>query len=104
DDGGLPRTWLCLPVLIWAALRFGQRGSATSVTVLALMAIGGVLRRSGSLAPDDSERSLAMLQIFLAVTAVASALLAAMVAERKRLATALQDAYLELGMRFERQR
>lgn len=75
--------FLCMPVLIWAALRFGPRETATGLAFVAAIAVAQTLR-SGPSGSADRNESLILLQTFMAVTAVTLLVLAAVVAERRR--------------------
>ena len=46
-ERGFPLAYLCMPFLIWAALRLGRREAATAVIVLGALAIWGTLRGYG---------------------------------------------------------
>jgi PAS domain S-box-containing protein len=81
---GQPLTFLCLPPLVWAAFRFGQRETAAAIAILSGLAIGGTLRGLGPFADGPRNESLLLLQAFLGTMAVMSIMIAAVVAERKR--------------------
>ena len=76
--------YMIFPAGMWAALRFGPRGaSATTLTVATmtvLYTVGGLGPFSGS----DPTTNLLLLQVFLAMFAVSTLLLAAAVAESRR--------------------
>ena len=78
-----PLEFLCVPLLIWTAFRFGQREVATAVAVLSAIAIVGTLRGFGPFARDTQNESLLLLQAFMGVTAVMSLALGAVVTERQ---------------------
>jgi len=77
-------TFLCVPPLIWAAFRFGQKGTATAIALLTVLATWGTVRGVGPFAHGPPNESLLLLQAFLGTMAVMSLLIAAVVAERKR--------------------
>ena len=80
------------PFVIWAALRFGQRG-ATLVTLLAsILAITGTVTGSGPFAYGSRHESLVLLQLFLGVVAVTGLFLSAAIAERDRAEAERADA------------
>ena len=81
---GEPLTFLCVPPLIWAAFRFGQKGTATAIALVAVLATWGTVRGVGPFADGPPNESLLLLQAFLGTMAVMSLLIAAVVAERKR--------------------
>jgi diguanylate cyclase (GGDEF)-like protein len=78
-----PLEFLCLPLLVWTALRFGQREAATAIVVLSAIAITGTLRGFGPFARGTHNESLLLLQAFIGVTAVMSLVLGAVVSERR---------------------
>jgi diguanylate cyclase (GGDEF)-like protein len=78
-----PLEFVCVPFFIWAAFRFGPREVATAVVLLSAIAIGGTLRGFGPFVRETQNESLLQLQAFMAVTALTSLALAAVVCERK---------------------
>jgi integral membrane sensor domain MASE1 len=79
-----PLDYLCIPILIWAAFRFGQRETATTAFVIAMLAIWGTLRGFGPFVGETQNESLLLLQAFLGVTTLMALAFAAMVEERRR--------------------
>jgi diguanylate cyclase (GGDEF)-like protein len=79
-----PVEFLCIPFLIWAAFRFGQREAATALAVLAGLAIWGTMRGTGPFVRASHNESLLLLQAFMGVVVVMTLVLAAEVAERKQ--------------------
>jgi diguanylate cyclase (GGDEF)-like protein len=82
-------TFLCLPVLLWPAFRFGQREAATAAAILAAIAVAGTLRGLGSFARETPNDSLLLLQSFMGTSALTAVAVAAVVTERKRLESRL---------------
>jgi PAS domain S-box-containing protein len=79
-----PLEFLCLPVLVWAAFRFGPRETATLNIVLAGVAVVGTLRGYGAFAREEPAIALLLLQACLGVVAVMPlALAAAALAQRR---------------------
>ena len=74
---------LCIPILLWAAFRFGAREAATTVVALAAIAIRGTLRGAGPFAQSSPNASLLLLQSFLGVASVTGLVVAAAVAARR---------------------
>ncbi|MGH7730903.1 MAG: MASE1 domain-containing protein [Candidatus Eiseniibacteriota bacterium] len=93
---GISLMFLCVPPLIWAAFRFDQRMAATAVLLLAALAVGGTLGRFGPAQRSELNQSLLVLQVFLGVMAVTTLALAAVVAERRRAARAVESTSDEL--------
>lgn len=78
-------TFLCVPPLMWAAFRFGQRETATMIGVLGVLATWATVRGLGPFSTDGpANQSLLLLQGFLGTMAVMSLLIGAVVAERRR--------------------
>src|SRR5262249_30077233 len=94
----VPLGFLCFPVLLWPALRFGRRETATAILVLAVVAFAGTLSGSGPFARQASHKSVLLLQSFLGVISVMSVTLATDVFERKNAAVALKRREKELNL------
>jgi PAS domain S-box-containing protein len=77
-------TFLCVPPLMWAAFRFGQRETATMIGVLGVLAIWATVRGLGPFSDGPANQSLLLLQGFLGTMAVMSLLIGAVVGERRR--------------------
>jgi PAS domain S-box-containing protein len=86
---GDPLTFLCVPPLMWAAFRFGQRETATTIGMLAVVATWATVRGLGPFADGPANESLLLLQAFVGTMAVMSLLIGAVVAERRRDETTL---------------
>jgi signal transduction histidine kinase len=84
-----PLTYLVFPPLIWAALRLGSRGASLAVAVAAGFAIAETTRRVGPFAVDSVTHSVLATQLFLAVSALSTLCLAAVVSEREAFAASL---------------
>src|SRR5437879_2676615 len=83
-----PLEFLSIPVLVWAAFRFGRREAATAILILSGMAIWGTLHGLGPFVQPTRNASLLLLQAFTGVSAVMTLTLAAVVAERR---TAMEE-------------
>ena len=69
---GLGRgTYLLAPVLIWAAVRFEQRGVTTTLLLLCGIGVSGALQRQGVVEGDTLHDRLLFIQGYAAVTAPA---------------------------------
>ena len=99
----LPLSFMCLPLLIWAAFRFSQREAATVIFVISSMAIWGAAHGVGPFIQGSPNRSLVVLQLFLGVMAVTTAVLSAMVSERRRVLEAVSQASNAFGLRLQKQ-
>ncbi|HEX5648785.1 MAG TPA: MASE1 domain-containing protein [Steroidobacteraceae bacterium] len=78
-----PLPFLCIPPLIWAAFRFGQREVATSVLLLSAIATWATARGFGPFATAGDNESLLLLQAFMVTIAVLTMSVAGLVWERK---------------------
>lgn len=80
--------FLCIPVLMWAALRFDPEVASSLVVGVSTLAVVGFLRSEPSAAGWSRNQALVLLQIFMAITTITTLALAAVVAERRRAALA----------------
>jgi signal transduction histidine kinase len=74
--------YVVFPVLIWAALRFGPAGAATAVAITSCLTVWNTARGSGPFVRESITHSLLASQLFVAVAALTSLILAAVTAER----------------------
>jgi signal transduction histidine kinase len=74
--------YIVFPVLIWAALRFGAVGAATSVAIVSALTVWNTAHGSGPFVRASITHSLLATQLFVAVAALTSLVLAAVTAER----------------------
>jgi len=79
-----PLVYMVFPSLIWAALRFGSRGATLAICISAGVTIITTTHHDGAFAYHSISHSVHALQLFVAVSAVSTLLLAAAVAERGR--------------------
>ncbi|HKD20139.1 MAG TPA: EAL domain-containing protein [Thermoanaerobaculia bacterium] len=79
-----PLEFLFLPLLVWAAFRFGQREASLACLILAAIAVAGTRAGLGPFQQASRNESLLLLQAFLAVVSITTTALAAVVAERRR--------------------
>jgi diguanylate cyclase (GGDEF)-like protein len=80
-----PLEYLCIPFLLWSALRFGQKEAAAVTVMLSAIATWGTLHGFGPFVAPDKNSSLLLLQAFMAIVAVMTMALAAMSAERRHM-------------------
>jgi signal transduction histidine kinase len=81
--------FLIFPFVIWGALRFGQGGSSCVSVLIATIAVYETAAGRGPFVAHDSVHNAALLELFLAVSAVTGMLLAAAVREREQAEAAL---------------
>jgi len=85
-----PLSFLAIPPLLWAAVRFGRREAATAVVVLMTIAVGGAMRGFGPFAALPPTHALLVLQSFVATMALMTLVVAALVRSREREHSLLQ--------------
>jgi diguanylate cyclase (GGDEF)-like protein len=82
--GGPALGFLCVPALIWAALRFDPRAAATAVALVSALAVTVTVGPLQELSREARNAQLVLLQAFMGVMSVTILVLAAVVAERRR--------------------
>ncbi len=82
---GFPLTIVLFPILIWSALRFGARETATILAAFSGVAVWGAVHGVGPFASVTPAAPLRLLQLFLCATGVTGLAMAAVVDERNRL-------------------
>lgn len=75
---------LLSPLLIWAAIRFEQRGAARATLLVSAIAVWATARGHGPFARQTIEEGLFSLQAFMALTAGTFLVLGVITAERRR--------------------
>ena len=94
--------WLCLPVLLWTALRFGPKECVAGATVVSVLAIRNTLDGLGPFANHPPNHALLMLQCFISVLMLATLATAAESRERRAREVELQLLNRELEERVGR--
>ena len=84
-----------IPLLIWAALRFGLGGISVSMLVITFQAIWGTMRGHGPFLTQTPAENATALQLFLLVTATPLMLLAVVIEEERRSKEALHESNQE---------
>lgn len=84
-----------MPLLLWAAVRFGVPGNCAAVLVLGALSTWGVLQGSGPFTSDMPVVNALSLIMYLVVTCVPLLLLAALIEERRLQANAARSADTE---------
>jgi diguanylate cyclase (GGDEF)-like protein len=89
-DRNYPLDFLCLPVLLWAALRFDTRAVSGTLLMMSALAIWGTLQGYGPFARSTREESLLLLQAFLGAASLMTLTLSAVVSSRRRVTDQLR--------------
>ncbi|HZX89845.1 MAG TPA: MASE1 domain-containing protein [Rudaea sp.] len=79
-----------IPLLIWAALRFGLGGISASMLVITVVAIWGTMRGHGPFLAQTPEENALALQLFLLMAATPLLLLAVAIDDERRSKEALR--------------
>jgi PAS domain S-box-containing protein len=91
SEAPFSRTYALFPLLIWAALRFGQLGAVSLLALVAAFAVHGTAVGLGPFSHGTSRDNLLSLQLFVATGTVTFLLLCAAMEERRRSQRALQQ-------------
>ena len=90
-----------IPLLIWAALRFGLGGISVSMLIITFQAIWGTMRGHGPFLAQTPAENATALQLFLLVTATPLMLLAVVIEEERRSKEALRESANLMGLAAE---
>ncbi|MGE0547932.1 MAG: MASE1 domain-containing protein [Kofleriaceae bacterium] len=90
---GMPfrQPYMMFPVILWAAIRFEQRGAVTISLATCAMAIYGTITDRGPFASDTLHQGLMHAQAFMAVLSITGIMLAAAISERRRALQVRED-------------
>jgi signal transduction histidine kinase len=91
--GVFGRAYMFFPLLIWAALRFGQRGAVSTAFIVSVIAVAGTAIGSGPFVSADLHESLFALQIFMGIAAATFLIMGASMSERSRAEEAIRLAH-----------
>lgn len=80
----IPLSYMVLPIVMWSALRFGNRGAATTTFAIASFAVVATALGRGPFARETLFEGLKALHLFLGYIAVTALTLAAAVTERTK--------------------
>jgi|GEM_PF-2137704 len=86
-----PLSFFCLLPVLWTAIRFGPRETATLVVFLACMAFTGTLNGVGPFAMDGPNTSLSLLQAFLVIASMTGLMLSVAIQERRLAEKVLEE-------------
>ncbi|MEE9599439.1 MAG: MASE1 domain-containing protein, partial [Anaerolineales bacterium] len=89
--------YVIFPFMIWAALRFGQRGASTAILLVSGIAIWGTASGMGPFSMESKNNSLVLLQTFLGVVSLTMLILTAATVERQNASEALHQRVTDLA-------
>ena len=96
-----PLLYAPIPLLIWAALRFGLGGISVSMLIITFQAIWGTMRGHGPFLTQTPAENALALQLFLLMTATPLMLLAVVIEEERRSKEALRESKDQMGLAAE---
>jgi signal transduction histidine kinase len=101
-----PVAYLVFPTLVWAALRFGARGATLAITIAVGFAVWNTTHNEGPFVFRSITHSVLATQLYLAVAALSTLFLVAVVTEREAFAKRLAASRARLveATETERQR
>jgi signal transduction histidine kinase len=102
--GSKPLPPIVFPVLIWAALRFGVRGATLAVAAISLTAVINVTHYHGPFVYGSVDRTVLATQLFIAIAAITTMFLRAVVSEREELAERVAESRARLVDASDRER
>ena len=95
-----PIEHLCLPFLVWAALRFDQRLLCSAILLLSGVAVWGTSRGDGPFIQGTANESLLLLLLFVGASSLTALALHGAMTERRK----AEEEKLRLRAEMERQR
>jgi signal transduction histidine kinase len=101
---GQPLIYLVFPALIWAAVRFGQRGSTLAVVVSVSVVVWSTTHYEGPFVFHSITRTVLSTQTFIVVAALSSLWLTALVSEKEAIAERLGKSRQEIFNAAETER
>jgi diguanylate cyclase (GGDEF)-like protein/PAS domain S-box-containing protein len=91
DGRALPLVFLTLPLVVWAALRFGVTGASLAALILSAIATWGTASGRGPFFQSDVHQGLLLLWAFMVSSVLMGLLITALQAERDRAVAVLQQ-------------
>jgi signal transduction histidine kinase len=99
-----PITYMVFPALIWTAFRFGPPGATLAIAITASVAIGVTANDVGPFFQQAIDHRTLSTQLYIAVAALTTLLLAAVVSEREQSSADLAEARRTEGERAVEER
>jgi diguanylate cyclase (GGDEF)-like protein len=86
-----PLEFLCVPLLLWGAVRSGRRETALAILLLSVVAVWGTLQGFGPFARENRGESVLLVQAYVSVMAITGVVLAAAIAEHREAEAQLRE-------------
>ena len=93
--------YLPLPLLLWAAIRFGPRGSSAALVIVSILQIWGAINGVGPFVAQSPEMSAVSVQLFLILASMPLMFLAALIKERERAQNAASQKEVRLVLALD---
>jgi len=93
NSGLFSQSYVFFPLLIWAAIRFGQHGAVSTTLLVSIIAVWGTAIGKGPFVDSTLHSSLFALQTYMGVMAATFLVLGASTAERDRVRSDLSVAH-----------
>src|SRR5262245_7857860 len=100
EDSPLALVYLPVPLLLWAAVRFGPPGASTSLMIVASLSIAGAVYGRGPFVTSSQAVNVLHLQLFLAVISLPLMFLATVIRERGQAFSDLARAEKEVRQEY----
>jgi PAS domain S-box-containing protein len=94
-SSGFGRTFIIVPLVVWAAFRFGQREVTTATAVVCAMALWYTLSEIGPFTSAPLNESLLLLLAFISTVVFTGLVLCAVISELNRAMSELQSRVLQ---------
>ena len=98
-----PLAYLCLPCLLWAAVKFDQRIVTTGIVLMAALAVWGAKHGYGPFVQPSANVTLLLLISFVGTTSLMTLLVAAVTTERRKAKAAAVKAEMERADLLQRE-
>ncbi|HEX2240643.1 MAG TPA: MASE1 domain-containing protein [Actinomycetota bacterium] len=94
-DANIVTSYIALPLLIWAALRFRQHGAVSAIFLFAGLGVWATLTGERPFGGDNVVEAVGILQAVMSANAIGTLALAATLAERQK-ADELKDTFMHM--------
>src|ERR1043166_2860912 len=98
-----PLAYLCLPCLLWAAVKFDQRIVTSSIVLMAGLAVWGAKHGYGPFVQPSANGTLLLLMSFVGTSSLMTLLVAAVTTERSKARAAAVKAEIERADLLQRE-